>query len=619
MSKLSGSYPWAVLLFTFKDTSKSEVRKSKIHYQSLFSGGNEWNISDYWRGMSGGEIDISGSRIFGWEEIDLTVKEFDNASRSGALQRAVNFFEEEKGEDLSQFFGVIGVTDSNPDHAASTWVRVDNGSGGKTVHGIIANEGWTVAPEFFAHEMGHGFGLGHAYDDSSRKAESWSSPGEYFDHWDIMGGMGNHSFQPSNFGSSGPGMSAPMLAEAGWISSDEVWSKPGSGQIRLVPLSKLEGGGNREYRAAKLEYFNPSRSRKETYWIEHRTPGKWDQGVPEEAVLIRRVEGETPHLVNRNSDKYDPKWKEGNTYVDGRHGISVEVVSIENDGAVVEVERTDDLWDKVVTKEKSSTGPDLSRVKDRIILSWKGKGNKYLNTIESGTSYIDSGDIVLYNKKVLSKKSDSSPNTCEYGGSLVMAWRGENGRLKLSLRRNGAWATPVETQFASNLPPSIAKFDGDLWMAWCSVETGEINVARASQADDWEKVSTLEETSSHAPSLSRYSDRLYIAWKGLGNKKINVIQSVDGKKFEKKKTINEETEASPCIEEHREEIYLAWTGTDKRLNLLQSHNGVQWAEKTTLQERSMASPSLLSIGKKIIWAWTGTDVNNSLNTLVYQE
>jgi M6 family metalloprotease-like protein len=636
MSTLSGSFPWAILLFTLKDTSNKRDPKEK--FEAMFTGNDSYGLPRYWQNMSGGRLDLDGTEVFGWEEIGYTVDEIQSISqRHLYLRKVVRHFEEQRNEDLSEFEGVVCISPSDLGDAGKANTSVATRNGRKTVPGILASETLYVDPTFFAHEMGHGYGLDHAFDDSSRKAESWSRPGEYYDQWDVMGG-GAHVFLSQSdsglsFGRTGPGLSAPKLAELGWLDTDEIWNKPAwRTQVNLTSLSRPSSGGSKEYRAVKIPFKNHERGRTEAYWVEYRTPERWDQGTPEPAVLIRRVAGGTAYLINRDPDAYDPKWKEGDTYEDGRSMISIEVASLGEDGAVIGVNRYGGVGFGEELSETSDAGPDLVRAGDQIVLAWKGKGNQYLNTLSSDVSDAESGFPLFRGKQVHMVESPSSPETFRFNNrkqnNFSMAWDPPgSGPVQFakaegvgSVIENGRETGPTKPLFKSKSSPSATKFDGSTWMAFSAEEGSRIRVLFAPfNVGLWGEAETLDETTPVAPAICGFDGHLYIAWKGLGNDKVNVIRSTDGRKFQDKIILDEETEHSPCLVSHRGELLLAWTGKDGRLNVMQSQDGKQWADKTILSETSIASPALLSVGKKLVWAWTKDDKENSLGILAYQE
>jgi len=63
--------PWAVLRCKFKDDASEPYGRQR--YDDLFtsSGVGKLNMVDFFRDMSHGQLDLSGSRVFGWYTLDM--------------------------------------------------------------------------------------------------------------------------------------------------------------------------------------------------------------------------------------------------------------------------------------------------------------------------------------------------------------------------------------------------------------------------------------------------------------------------------------------------------------------------------------------------------------------
>jgi hypothetical protein len=118
---------------------------------------------------------------------------------------------------------------------------------------------------FLAHETGHIFGLDHSFDQSDRKVETWSSPGEYWDQYDIMSAKHVYSSHHPPFGPRGPRLNVANLDRMG-------------------------------------------------LYLEFRTKEAWDAGIPEATVLIHDLQGVNTVIIASNKANWDDEWLPGHMY-----------------------------------------------------------------------------------------------------------------------------------------------------------------------------------------------------------------------------------------------------------------------------------------------------------------
>ncbi len=148
---------------------------------------------------------------------------------------------------------------------------------------------------FLAHETGHIFGLDHSFDQSTRKRETWSAPGEYYDEYDIMSAMNVSSHTHPRFGERGPLLCAANLDRMGWLPASRVWTGPINGSfsecLDLVPLGHPEIPG---YLAARVGQ----------YYIELRTRDQWDAGINRPCILIHRMDGMNATVIASDRDNW---------------------------------------------------------------------------------------------------------------------------------------------------------------------------------------------------------------------------------------------------------------------------------------------------------------------------
>ena len=228
---MSQKKPFAVLLCKFKDDARGWVTVNKTNVAAMFTATDLENVVTFWRDMSYGEVDLSGSGVFGWLTLDQNQADYkgSGANPSGRHD-LVNWAKKaasDSGYDLSSFYGVIVYTSTGTD----LW-----GSSGEVVCHLQSSLSEILQ------EVGHGLGL-------AQHSRAVANPTDYENPYCIMSGMtfGSDIVSPSpvfstRFGSSGPGLCSPFIHKLGWLSESRVVHVPTNGkhpattQLRLSPL-----------------------------------------------------------------------------------------------------------------------------------------------------------------------------------------------------------------------------------------------------------------------------------------------------------------------------------------------------------------------------------------------
>lgn len=266
-----GATPWAVIKCKFSDQPQEPA------FNSEFITADD-GMAGYWRDVSYGDISLDGSVVSGWYTLPITLAQaqaFPGGTRRSQIIDACKAAATDV--DFSKFYGVIAVVNAKIDSGAQGIGRV-----------LLDPLAWFVT--FAAHEMGHGYGLDHTFDDTGvvYDPNSDGRPGAYGDGWDIMSAQNFGNSDPTfvgRFGNTGPGLNALNLDKLGWLAGNRVSTWDGTSQtITLAALNHPEAGG---YLMVKVPFDAANAGH--YYTIEFRRKTGWDFGIPEDTVLIHEV------------------------------------------------------------------------------------------------------------------------------------------------------------------------------------------------------------------------------------------------------------------------------------------------------------------------------------------
>jgi hypothetical protein len=272
-------------------------------------GSGYGNIVDYFHDVSYNRVSVVGQDVVGWvrapfKSADLA---FGNApGRLGApgmrpqrVKECLEAIPTDQAPDLDDYYGVVVINNAVNDGGACAVGQMDLEIRQKKHHlACVWFDPSSLSTEFAAHEIAHGLGLDHSFDDSGRNCDG--APGEYCDPWDIMSAQRTHQFVDRNFlvggmpTGGGPGVNAPGLIRMGWV--------PAANRGRY----DLETGGEQTFTLHALSRPTPTGLLTVTvdlgsgppfegqYVVEYRQGTGWDRGLVESAgspPAVRAVGG----------------------------------------------------------------------------------------------------------------------------------------------------------------------------------------------------------------------------------------------------------------------------------------------------------------------------------------
>lgn len=211
--------PWAIILCRFKNEPADPAREGPIEqfYRGAFTKGTG-GLVEFWRDASLGKLDVSGSRVFGWIEVDLERSKANVGSgqnRSTLVDTAIAAARRDGHDPITGFHSQLSVYIENwsmsgappgADWSHPTWGQfwIDGSADGRGKVSLTPPHTGNIV----AHEMGHSFGMDHDLGADL--------VGHYMDPCCIMSQNNAFIQQPWNV-AFGPAICTSHLSLHGWM------------------------------------------------------------------------------------------------------------------------------------------------------------------------------------------------------------------------------------------------------------------------------------------------------------------------------------------------------------------------------------------------------------------
>ena len=299
--------PWAVMLCRFKGERPKPALEQPIAdlYRAMFRPGSG-GLVEYWRDVTLGAIDITGSRVFDWVEVEIPRSQAGGSDvtvpkgpgRVGLCSYGVSALQRRGDDPLGGFKSQIAVyayswskDGVSQQGAWAIWApfALDGSSNGSIVTLTPPHDG-----DVTAHEMGHVYGMQHDVSDDLSQ--------HYADPCCIMSQTPTFP-HPTLQVPFGPALCLPHLVQRGWMYRHRLFADGGGWQSQAggisVPLACLDDPGARANLGIALTVTG--RGPDWTYHVEYVRPRGWNRGLAGDTVIVRRIAtadvGPTPSIL----------------------------------------------------------------------------------------------------------------------------------------------------------------------------------------------------------------------------------------------------------------------------------------------------------------------------------
>ncbi|WP_433465933.1 hypothetical protein [Spirillospora sp. CA-128828] len=149
----------------------------------------------------------------------------------------------------------------------------------------------------------------------------------------------------------------------------------------------------------------------------------------------------------------------------------------------------------------SNHPPMLLNHREVIYLFWRGRDNQHFYWSSLGTN--GWGSPIGLTDRI----SSDVPAVTSFGNWLVMAWvgGGTDSTLYYSVQNAAGWSAQRATPFKSAWRPTLAEFNGKLYMAWKGENDPAIHWSFTTDGTHWSPEQTVPGAGTYsAPSMAAY-------------------------------------------------------------------------------------------------------------------
>jgi hypothetical protein len=373
---------WFVALCSPTDTPTITTGRDVSFYQHLFTDTGKGSVPDYWSAQSYGRQAIVSDVVPRWVSTGHTLAWHKAQARSTNIETCVNAALASRTKP--SYFNYVAVYNGQVDLGSAT-ASIQ----GKWQPAVVID---AYSPESaILHEMGHGFGLGHSFNDRGV---------EYGDPYDLMSAMavnltqGSYCVTPGGWFAcdNGPGLNVWTRWQLGWLPAErrQMWWPASPGLPLRTQVVKLAARNEPPGSNPQILYVPESSS--SMYTVEWIAADNYDRGdfystsspvqsprTPADALVIHKVKYGSPTtylMTGAGTVQTGP----GAPFYDSATGVRIELLSGSTAAATVRV-AIDDNNDQWAKGTSSATPPaDSGKVK------WQGVLPSAGDTVDTGSA-----------------------------------------------------------------------------------------------------------------------------------------------------------------------------------------------------------------------------------------
>ena len=332
---VTDSQAWVTILCRFADTT--HITPHPVSHHEKLMGSSYPGLDHYWRELSDGNINLTGSRVVGWYNLPRPRSYYLSINERGIeafkLDRAVKDCTAVADADVFfPDFDGINLVFNQQGNADAAWSQ----GGGERLTKDGQTRFWGVTwlhpdhvdyPSVVAHEMGHALGLLHSSGPYGQDDPLYS-PTTYDSEWDVM--SGGQSLVPyPGYGYLGVHTIAYHKDFLGWIPLERKYvAAPNT--TRTITIERLAQPGAEGYLMAEIPIGD---SPTDFYTVEARLFAGYDEEIPDEAIIIHKVDTTLEDRlaqvvdVDNNGDPNDEgaMWTVGEIFTDQENALQVSI------------------------------------------------------------------------------------------------------------------------------------------------------------------------------------------------------------------------------------------------------------------------------------------------------